>query len=445
MAKITKRTVDASAPDPARRYYVWDDRITGFGLLVLPSGVKSYIYRYRTAEGRERRATIGKHGEWTADQARERADQMRQARKEGRDPLDEKATARAALTVNDVLDRYLASARFSEKAPSTQAIDRGRIERHLRPLLGRSFVDRLRPEDVRRALADITVGKTAAKVKTKKRGLARVTGGTTTARDTIGLLRAILNWALSEDLTAANPAAAVKLPSVGRRETFLEGKDDYARLFTTLDRMQAEKRLRAPVAEAIRVIALTGARRGEIAGLTWGQVDLKAGRLVIPPAGHKSGRRTGKPRVIELPAAAQTIIARQPGGDHNDYVFPPALSGQGRRARKAGTVAEKPAGPVDLSHPWRTIRVEAQLPEGIGLHGLRHSLASHMAMAGAQAAEIQAAMGHATIAMSARYVHWATDAQRKLAERAASVALAGLAKASGDESADVVSLPGAGK
>lgn len=437
VAKITKRTVDAAAPDPAgKRRFIFDPEVKGFALMVLPSGVKSFIFRYRTAEGRERRYTIGKFGKWTAAEARTKAEALRRAVRDGDDPLEQKAEAREALTVNDLLDKYLASSRFREKAPSTQAIDRGRIERHLRPLLGRQFVGKLRPEHVRGALAAIIAGKTAGLIKTKARGLARVTGGSTTARDSIGLLRAILNWAVSEGLAADNPALTIRLPAAGRREVFLEEQADYTRLFRTLDRMEAEGRVRQCVADAIRVIALTGARRGEIAGLKWRHVDTNSGRLSIPPASHKSGRRTGKPRVIELPAAARAIIARQTEGQPDDWVFRSAAPVQ-----RAGASTTR-GGPINLSHPWRKIRAEAGLPEGIGLHGLRHSLASHMAMAGAQAAEIQAAMGHANISMSARYVHWAADARRNLAERAAAVALAGMAEASGVQSADVVTLPG---
>src|SRR5258707_1098823 len=78
------------------------------------------------------------------------------------------------------------------------------------------------------------------------------------------------------------------------------------------------------------------------------------------------------------PAAAQAIIARQPEGTPEDLVFAPA-SGE---------------GVISLSKPWAEVRAEAKLPEGIGLHGLRHSLASHMAMGGAAAAEIMTALGH---------------------------------------------------
>lgn len=416
MTKITKRIVDAAKPDPARRFTVWDAEIKGFGLLVLPSGIKSYILDYRTPEGRKRRATIGKHGTYTAEEARARADAWRRIVRDGGDPLEHKAAARNALTVDGLLDRYLASGRFAEKADSTRAIDRGRIARHLRPLIGRRYVDKLTAEDVRRAFAATRDGKTAAVVKTTQRGVACVKGGEGTARMAVRLLRAIFAWAVTDArLAASNPAAMVNVGADGGRDTILADADQYTALFATLDRMEGERRIRQPVADAVRVIALTGARRGEVAGLRWRHVDLKAGRIVIPPSGHKAGRATGKPRVIDLPALAQAIVARQPGGDADDLVFAPARG----------------EGPINLSKPWRTIRAEAGLPEGIGLHGLRHSLASHMAMAGAQAAEIMTALGHRQISTSQRYVHFAEDARRALAERAAAVAIAGMTAAVG--------------
>jgi len=81
------------------------------------------------------------------------------------------------------------------------------------------------------------------------------------------------------------------------------------------------------------------------------------------------------------------------------------------------------------------------LPKDIGLHGLRHSLASHMAMQGAQASEIMTVMGHRNLATSQKYIHWATDARQQIAEKAAAIALAGMA---GGKAADVVPLKGKG-
>ena len=151
--------------------------------------------------------------------------------------------------------------------------------------------------------------------------------------------------------------------------------------------MESQRRLRPAAADAIRIIAMTGARRGEIAGLRWRHVDIKGGRIVLPASGHKTGRRTGKPRVIHLPAAAQQIVTCQPEGGQNDFVFSPA----------------KGQGPVSLAKPWRAIRVEAGLPKSIGLHGLRHSLATLLAVGGAQAAEIMTSLGHRQLSTAARY------------------------------------------
>ena len=414
MPRITKRMVDA-ATAKAERFMVWDAEIKGFGLLVLPTGVKSYIFNYRTPEGRDRRITIGQHGAWTPDQARGKAAEYRQAVREGGDPLGRKQALREALTVSDVLDAYLASEDFAGKALVTQAIDRGRIERHLRPLLGKRHAHLVTEQDIKRAFAAIRDGKTAVDVKTGRRGRARVRGGEGAAKMATIILGVIFNWAIRARMMTDNPCRHVKVGSFGIRETILDGASDYARLFQTLDRMEAELRIRREAADAIRVIALTGCRRGEVAGLRWSYVDLKQGRLVLPPTAHKTGRKTGKSRIIGLPTAAQSIIARQQFTTSDGFVFAPAR-GEG--------------GAIELSHVWTKVRTEAKLPEAIGLHGLRHSLASHMAMGGAQASEIMTALGHRQLSTAQKYIHWAEDARQALAERAASVALAGMAAAS---------------
>jgi len=413
--KINKRVVDATQPGE-KPIFVWDIEVKGFGLRVLPTGVKSYVFQYRTSEGKTRRATIGKHGATlTADQARKKAKRLQQTISEGGDPLEEKQQARNALTVTDILNDYLSSAKFAEKASSTQSTDRGRINRHLRPLLGKKFVGKLTQEDVRRAFGEIRDGKTAVNEKTGPRGRAIVRGGEGAARMAIRVFRSILNWARSEGLIESNPAHGVKIGIDGERDSILESAQQYASLFRTLQRMENEHRLRSAVADAVRVIALTGARRSEITGLRWGYVDLKAGVLTLPPTSHKTGRKTGKPRIIGLPAAAQAIIAGRPHGDPKDFVFAPA----------------KGEGALALAKPWRMIREEAGLPDGIGLHGLRHSLASHMAMQGAQAAEIMTALGHRQLSTAQKYVHWAQDKRAALAEDAAAHISAALNGATG--------------
>lgn len=402
MPKISKRLVDISEPKKAR-YYVWDTTLPGFGLVVQPTGTKSFCFQYRTAEGQTRRISLGRYGAVTPEQARKAA-QLEQAKvRQGGDPLGEKRARRNALKVGKMLDLYTQSAKFAQKTEITQSIDRGRIERHLKPLLGGKVADKLTVDVIWRAYADIKAGKTATTVKTGPRGLARVKGGEGAARMSIRLLKSAYSWATEEGLLSVNVAASVKVSQDGRREAVLT-TDEYRAAFQAIDDLESVQVVNSTAADAIRCIALTGARRGEIAGLRWRHVDLKKGIATLSSDEHKTGRKTGDSRTIGLPAAAQAIISRQRDGKPDDYVFPPARG----------------EGPINLSKPWRLIRDKAGLDSSIVLHTLRHSLATSMAVNGAEAAHIMAVMGHKDLATSQKYIHIAKDMRADMAEKAAS-------------------------
>lgn len=413
MPKLTKTLVEKEQPSAAQRF-VWDSEVKGFGLKIFPTGAKTFVYQYRTPEGRTKRLTIGKLSDTlTTEQARDKAKGCARDVFDGKDPQGEKQARREAPTINQVIDAYLESDAFTEKADSTRSSDMGRITRHLRPLLGNEFADKLTTSEVKRARNAIVQGKTAVTVKTKAHGLARVSGGAGTAKKAITLLRAICKWSTMKRKIPAGTAvewADIALVHDGLRETIIEDADSYGRLFRTLDKMQNEKRISNAAADAIRVIALTGARRGEINRMRWSYVDLKNGRITLPAKTHKTGHESGEVKIISLPTQAQAIIARQPEGEPDDYVF--------RAATKGGLLS--------LSKPWRLVREEAGLPANLGLHGLRHSVASQMAMSGASLVEIMTQMGHKQASTSQRYIHFAMAARSTLADRAAAVAVAGL-------------------
>lgn len=410
MPKLTKTAVE-NAPAGRDQRFLWDTEIRGFGLKIFPSGTKTFIYQYRSPEGRSRRLTIGQYSDTlTADQARKLAKDKAHEVHAGRDPMREKQARRSALTVGELLDLYVKSEKFASNAATTQATDRGRITRHLQPLLGREIADNLTDEQVLKAHRAIKEGKTAARVKTKARGLAKVTGGEGTANKCVILLSAAYSWAIKNKFAKSNPAAEMHFGNSGVRDTIMGDAKDYGRMFDTLQTMQNKKRIRSSAADAIRFIALTGARRGEATGLRWQWVDLKSGLITLPPRAHKAGHATGKPRIIALPAEAQAIIARQPAGEPEDFVFKPA----------------KGEGPLSLGNVWPAVRDEAKLPANLGLHGLRHSIGTHLAMAGASAVELMETLGHRQISTTLRYVHFAENARSTLAERGAAVAMAGL-------------------
>jgi hypothetical protein len=106
--KLTKRAVESLKPGPAPvvRY---DDRLSGLGMRVMPSGRRFYFVRYRNKYNRSRWFSIGEHGKITADIARSTAQRILQAVIVNEsDPSGERESFRAAPTVSNLFDRYIA-------------------------------------------------------------------------------------------------------------------------------------------------------------------------------------------------------------------------------------------------------------------------------------------------------------------------------------------------
>jgi hypothetical protein len=178
--KLTKRTIDAVEPKPNLDIYLWDDEVLGFGLRIKPSGVRSFIVQYRNSSNVSRRITLGKFGVLTPEQARKIAKQMLADVARGGDPAEKRAQDRNAMTVRQLCDAYLKAVQEGlilgkgkrPKKSSTLYIDRGRIDRHILPLLGSRRVRDLTTPDVMRFMRDVSAGKTAKDIKTGFRGRA---------------------------------------------------------------------------------------------------------------------------------------------------------------------------------------------------------------------------------------------------------------------------------
>ena len=169
MPKITKRVVDSAAATDGKRLLLWDDELKGFGLLVLPSGVKTYIANYRVG-GRLQRQTIGRHGVLTPEQARDRARKILASVADGQDPVAEKReVGRAQMTVAELVELYLAEGPIDRpnKKASTWATDASNLRRHVVPLLGKRPVRSLSQTEIAKFQTDVAAGRNTADVKTK--------------------------------------------------------------------------------------------------------------------------------------------------------------------------------------------------------------------------------------------------------------------------------------
>jgi integrase len=368
---------------------IWDDAVSGFHARRQRSATVSYIVAYRNADGRQRWQTIGRHGSpWTPDTAREAAKRILGHVADGVDPAAERHRKRSAASVAELCDLYLADAeagrlltrRKSAKKTSTIATDKGRIERHIKPLLGGIKVAAVTLEDVDAFMHAIAAGKTAGKTKTaRKRGLANVRGGKGTATRTVGLLGGIFSYAVRHRMRPDNPARGVTRFADGRRERRLT--DSEYKMFGVALKKAGREQLWPAALAAARFLILTGWRRGEALSLRWNEVDLtrrtatlgdtKTGRSIRPLSRAACEVLSGLPRTCEL-------------------VFPSTRGG----------------GPMSgFPKMWARIARLVDLPADVTPHVLRHSFASLASDLGYSELTIAALVGHAGRSVTSRYVH----------------------------------------
>jgi integrase len=419
-ARIAKRVVDAAKPQ-AERYTVWDSDLKGFGLRVSPQGTKTYIVRYRAGGGRTgtlRQLVIGRHGVITADEARDEARKVLASATKGADPQADRAKVRADITVSELCDLYLEQG-VAMKKPSTLITDKSRIERHIKPILGSKRVNAVTLTDIERWMQDVATGRTASKIKPSlaqvKAGQAPkdaerrrlndpvAKGGKGTATRTAGLLGGIFEFAVKRKIRPDNPVRGLQRYRDRKMERFLSPAE-----LTALGEAMAASDAAGGNRSAtriLRLLALTGARRGEIEQLKWSEVDSDFGCLRLEDS------KTGQ-RIVPIGRVALEVIEAAPKVKGSPFVFPSA------------TDPAKPFG--QLQKTWRVVRKAAGLDD-VRIHDLRHSFASSGVASGQGLVILGKLLGHADVKTTARYAHLADDPVRAAADQIASSVAGALA------------------
>jgi integrase len=386
---ITLRTI----ANLAQNSIAWDQgkgAVSGFGVRRQSGDAVSYVIKYRTVDGRQRWATIGRHGApWTPDLARAEAKRILGEVVGGGDPARVKLEARKAATVAELCDAYLEAAkagriltrRKAVKKAATLDGDRGRIERHIKPLLGTLKVAAVTRDDIERFRDGVSEGATAAVIKTGKHGLARVTGGRGTAARAMGMLGAMFAFAVRRGLRGDNPVHGVDRHAYEPRQRRMT-EAEYAALGEALRTMPKSA---WPVAvAATKFLALTGWRRGEMLTLRWSEIDLASGTANL--ADTKTGYS-----LRPLSRAACNLLCSMPR--LGELVFPASKG-------------------VDLTmhgfnKVWLRVAAKAALPTEVTPHILRHSFASIAADLGFSELTIAALLGHRKASVTSKYAHHA--------------------------------------
>ncbi len=383
---LTLSAVKAAKPGQT----IWDGEIKGFGLRVWASGARSYFLKYRRG-GAQRWHTIGVHGDgWTLKTARDEAFRLKAMVNEGRDPAAEKKRDREAETFDTFADRYLDEVSDLHKKPSTAAGERELLKNRIRPVLGK-----LRVKDI--ALPDI---------ERLHRSMKRMPHR---ANRTLALLSHMMAKAERWGLRPQNsdPVRGIERFEEKSRERYLSA-DELARLGAVLADLDAKGSAPYAVA-ALRLLLLTGARRGEVLSLKWIYVDFDARLLRLPDS------KTG-PKTIALSAPALAILNAIPRQEGNPFVI---------CGKREGSAL------VGLPKFWERIRKDAGIHD-VRILDLRHSFASVAVAGGASLPLIGALLGHREHSTTQRYAHVAADPRLAAAESVAATISAQLAGRSGE-------------
>ncbi len=371
MPKLIKRAVDA-LPVEAKDYFVWDNQIAGFGVRVMPSGVKTYQAQYRKG-GRTRRVFIGRHGKITVDEARKLAKELMGQVAKGENPAEEIAQHRRAPTVAALCERFFDTHVKERCKPSTQGEYRRAIYLFIVPAIGSFKVVDVERKDI-------------AELHQKFRDKPYQ------ANRTLGVLSKMFNlaeiWGLRPD--GSNPCRHVPKYREEKRERFLN-QVELQRLGQVLTEAEQDGSESPYVIAAFRLLILTGCRLSEIQTLQWSFIT-DAG-MELPDT--KTGARR-----IPLPQAARAVLSALPRLADNPYVI-------------AGAVPCHYA--TDLQKPWRRIRKRAGLHD-VRIHDLRHTYASNAVSSGMPIQMVGRLLGHNQIQTTMRYAHLADDPVRRAAE-----------------------------
>src|SRR6516164_9869142 len=376
--RLTDRAVKSvPAPDTGNKVH-YDDLVRGFGIRVTTAGARSFVLDYRRrSDALQRRVTIGQFPDWSTAAAREEAKRLKREVDGGADPVGEYREARAAATVADLCDRFERDY-IPRKRSSTQQSYRQQIAADIRPAFGRMKVAAVSVADV-----DAWHRKMSTRAPIHaNRALAALSR----------MFSLAIRWGLRSD----NPCKGIERNQEHKRRRYLSA-NELTRLIKALDAYSDQQS-----AEIIRLLLLTGARRGEALQARWHDINLETGVWSKPGATTK--QRTE--HRVPLNDAAQRLLLdlRERTPVKSEWVFPTANGGHS----------------LDVKEAWATLCRRAKI-SGARVHDLRHTYASVLASAGLSLLIIGQLLGHTNPVTTARYSHLLDDPLRAATQRAGAI------------------------
>jgi integrase len=353
-------------------YEVRDEAIIGGRVRILVSGQMSYVYRYKFAN-KSHKLFVGRIN---LD-----AGGLAEARMKAREAANAVTAARSSGGLDPVTEaklRRVAQANSSETPKDhVEKVVRDFIRLYARPhlkdwketarLLNKEIVSRWGEK----SLSELT----SAEVRAAMRVIAeRAPIG---ANRTLARFKKLCNWAIEQEIISNSPVERVKAltPERGHARERTLSDQELARVW------QGADALGFPFGPITQLLILTGQRRGEVAGMTWAELDLIKRLWVIPAVRSKNG--LSHPVFLTDPAIR--ILKNLPRFDRDksdtDFVFSSGTtepSGFSRAKRRLD----------------REIKASGELLNAYVIHDLRRSAASGMARLGVALPVVERCLNH---------------------------------------------------
>lgn len=408
--RLTKALLDATEPRETP-FEIRDDSIRGLLARVQPTGRITLYLEYYNGSGKRNRLKLGRHGDATMTELRERAEDERARVTLGADVAREHREERQDLTLQTFIEnQYTPWARDNLKAHESTL---RRLESGFRPLWKKRLTE----------LDSWTFEKHRSNRLKKKLPKARKLPSPATINRDFAHLRAALSKAVEWRMLETNPLAGVKAQREDKNRAIRAISSDEEKAILAVFTERHTKRVKArernnkrrklegrpllpdapryrDVMEPMFLLLLdSGLRRGEAFSLEWQDVDFHTRTLTV----HGKGAKSSQSRTIPLTARVVGALAawKAQKGAERDLVFPSKYNG----------------GRLDsIDGAWRSLLADAGV-SGLRVHDLRHSFCSRLALAGVPITVIQRLAGHSTITTTARYLHaTARDAENAIAQ-----------------------------
>lgn len=384
MADLLTDSLIKALPAPATGNRItYDEKVKGFGVRITAAGTRAFILNYRTRSGRERRFTIGSFPDWKVAAARNEASELKKRVDRGEDPMAEVEADRDAKTMADLSKRFR-DEHLPKKRAATKRDYEAMIDNEILPALKHIKVAEVTFSDVDDLHRKIT-----------KRGTPY------RANRVVAVLSKMFSLAIQWKWRPDNPAKGIERNGEVKRSRYLSAAE-IKRLSAALSEHEDQQ-----AANIIRLLLLTGARRGEVQGARWADIDLdgsvwtKPGATTKQKAEHRVPLSSAAVELLTEIRAAAKAKAEKDKAEMSPYVFP----GRGGEAHR-----------VEIKGDWADICTAAALTS-VRMHDLRHTYASVLASSGASLPLIGALLGHTQPATTHRYAHLLDDPLRAATER----------------------------